>query len=274
MYVRTHLEYGDVIFHFHDQLADMMDSLESIQYQAALIVSNCWRGTNRIKLYKELCWESLHDRRIFRRFTLYYKILNDETPSYMKDHIHPLPNKMTLRYERSFFPFCQLNWDSIDDTIKNAENLSQFKSRYLKVIRPPPRGFFGIDDKYGIRLLFKLRVDFSDLRRHRFDHKFNCLSPICKCALEDECTEHFLTRCPLFSRHHRILNSSISNILMNNFSVLPDDYKSRIILYGSDRFNIVTNNLIIQSTIRFIKSTKRFNKLEAFTIVNPDTSTP
>ena len=155
-----------------------------------------------------------------------------------------------------------------DKNIKNADNLSQFKSRYLKVIQPPPRGFFGIDDKYGVHLLFKLRVEFSDLSRHRFDHKFNCLSPICKCALEDECTEHFLTRCPLFSGHRRILDSSISNILMNDFSFLPNDYKKRIILYGSDSFNNVTNNLILQSTIRFIRSTKRFNKLEAFTIVS------
>jgi hypothetical protein len=265
MYVRPHLEYGDVIF--HDQLADMMDSLESIQYQAGLIVSNCWRGTNKVKLYKELGWESLHDRRIFRRFSLYYKILNDETPMYLKDHIHPLPPRRTLRYERSFFPFCQLNWDSIDDNIKNSDNISQFKSRYLKGIRPPPSGFFGIDDKYGVRLLFKLRVDFSDLRRHRFDHKFNCLSPICSCTLEEESTEHFLTRCPLFSSQRRILTSSISTILRNDFSVLPDDYTSRIILYGSESFNIITNNLIIRSTIRYIRSTKRFNKLEAFTSV-------
>ena len=192
MYVRPHLDYGDVIF--HNQLVDMMDSLESIQYQAGLIVSNCWKGTNKDKLYKQLGWESLAQRRIFRRFSLFYKILNYETPSYLKNHIHPLPSRRTQRFERSFFPFCQLNWDSIDDNTKNASNLAQFKKRYLNEIRPPPSSFFGIDDKYGVRLLFKLRVDFSDLRRHRSDHNFNCLSPICKCNIEDESTEHFLTR--------------------------------------------------------------------------------
>ena len=167
----------------------MMDSLESIQYQAGLVVSNCWKGTNKDKLYKELGWESLTQRRTFRRFSLYYKILNDETPSYLKDHINPLPVRRTLRYERSFFPFYQLNWDSIDENKKNATKLAQLKNRHLKEIRPPPSSFFGISDKYGVRLLFKLRVDFSDLRRHRFDHKFNCLSPICKCNQEDESTE-------------------------------------------------------------------------------------
>ena len=65
MYVRPILDYGDVIF--HDQLADMMNFLESIQYQAGLIVTNCWKGTSKDKLYNELGWESLAQRRIFRR---------------------------------------------------------------------------------------------------------------------------------------------------------------------------------------------------------------
>ena len=105
MYVRPHLDYGDVIY--HNQLVDMMNSLESIQYQAGLIVTKCWKGTNKQKLYNELGWESLCQRRILRRFALYFKIQNNETPDYLKEHIHPLSEKRTLRYERSFFPFCQ-----------------------------------------------------------------------------------------------------------------------------------------------------------------------
>ena len=37
MYVRPHLDYGDVIF--HDQSQDIMNLLDSIQYQAGLIVT-------------------------------------------------------------------------------------------------------------------------------------------------------------------------------------------------------------------------------------------
>ena len=66
IYVRPHLDYGDVIY--HDQLLDMMNSLESVQYQAGLIITSCWQGTNRHKLYQELGWETLSQRRTFRRF--------------------------------------------------------------------------------------------------------------------------------------------------------------------------------------------------------------
>ena len=36
MYVRPHLDYGDVIF--HNQRMDLMELLERVQYKAALIV--------------------------------------------------------------------------------------------------------------------------------------------------------------------------------------------------------------------------------------------
>ena len=44
MYIRSHLDNGDVIY--HNQLAEMMKKLESVQYNAALIVSGCWKGTS------------------------------------------------------------------------------------------------------------------------------------------------------------------------------------------------------------------------------------
>ena len=56
-YVRPHLDYGDVIY--HNQKMDMMNLIEKIQYNAALIVSGCWQGTNRDKLCCELGSESL-----------------------------------------------------------------------------------------------------------------------------------------------------------------------------------------------------------------------
>ena len=59
IYARPNLDYGDVVY--HNQLSEMMNKLESIQHNAALIVSGCWKGTNMDKLYKELGWES--DRR-------------------------------------------------------------------------------------------------------------------------------------------------------------------------------------------------------------------
>ena len=107
-------------------------------------------------------------------------------------------------------------------------------------------------------------MDFSDLREHRFNHNFNCPSPLCKCNVEDESTEHFLLRCVNFNHLRQVLLSGISSIVKNDVSVLPDDHLTKIALYGSNAYNNIANKLIVEETIRYIKSTKRFEVLEAF----------
>ena len=107
MHVRPYLEYGDVIFHNCSQ--DLMSMIESIQYKAGLLVSGCWQGTNRVKLYNELGWESLSDRRLFHRLSLYRKIKANEAPGYLNPYVlHSLPVG-TERYKRYFSPHVSLN---------------------------------------------------------------------------------------------------------------------------------------------------------------------
>ena len=60
-----------------------MNLIEQVQYKAGQIVSGCWQGTNREKRG----WESLSDRRWFRRLNLFYKLSNGLAPSYLADHI-------------------------------------------------------------------------------------------------------------------------------------------------------------------------------------------
>ena len=76
MYIRPHLNYCDVIHHIPPlsnqycssrTLNSLMESIERIQYQAVLFITGIWKGTNRNKLYDELGWESLSDRRRCRR---------------------------------------------------------------------------------------------------------------------------------------------------------------------------------------------------------------
>ena len=44
-----------------------METVEKTQYQAALAATGAWQGTSRIKIYEELGWESLSDRRMCKR---------------------------------------------------------------------------------------------------------------------------------------------------------------------------------------------------------------
>ena len=128
LYVRPHLDYGDVIY--HNQREDLMNLVEQVQYKAALIVTGCWQGTSREKLYDELGWESLSDRRWGRRMSMYYKIVNGQTPAYLFDHVPneaprtlrryvpKAPIAKTQRYANSFFPYCIKHWESLVKLMK------------------------------------------------------------------------------------------------------------------------------------------------------------
>ena len=71
LYVRPHLDYGDVIY--HNQRIDLMNLIEQVQYKAGLIVSGCWQGTNRERLFDELgCYiETLHSVMLSINYYLY-----------------------------------------------------------------------------------------------------------------------------------------------------------------------------------------------------------
>ena len=276
LYVRPHLDYGDVIY--HNQRADMMDLIEQVQYKAALIVSGCWQGTSREKLYDELGWESLSMRRWSRRMTLFYKILNRITPPYLLDHIpeHRVqnaflrkklirpPSSRTDRYDNSFFPFCINNWNNLDDTIKLLPTVSQFKSNLNNFVRPKGNNFYTIRDSFGTKLLTKIRVSFSDLRDHRYNHNFNCENPICSCGLDDETAVHFFLCCPRYDNLRTTYLSKISDIIGSDVTVLPNDHLTYILMYGSNIYNDVSNELILIETMHFIKKSGRFKKIEAF----------
>ena len=92
LYIRPHLDYGDIIY--HNQRPDLM-SLGQVQNRTALIVSGCWQGTSLDKLHDELGWELLDRRRWYRRLSVFYKIVNGQAPFYLSQY---LPKKKVLSY--------------------------------------------------------------------------------------------------------------------------------------------------------------------------------
>ena len=83
-------------------------------------------------------------------------------------------------------------WNQLDETIPR---ISVFERELARLVRPSKTSYFGIHDIEGIRLLTRLRVQFSDLLKHKFRHKIQCSSPMCLCQTGIEnntssCTAH------------------------------------------------------------------------------------
>ena len=82
--VRSHLDYCDNIYHIpalNSQINSLMEKVERTPYQAALAITGTWQGTSRSKLYEELGWETISDRRWCRRILQIHKIEKYKTPS-------------------------------------------------------------------------------------------------------------------------------------------------------------------------------------------------
>lgn len=271
LYVRPHLDYGDVIY--HEQSMPLSRKLESTQYQAALAVSGAWSGTNTDRLLEELGWESLSNRRWYRRLCLFYKIVNDQTPQYLRDCI-PARNDTqynlrhqrafredkvnTTRYSKSFFPSCVKIWNGLDSEIRTSTTISQFKKSLISIIRPQKNLMHGITNSHDSALITRLRVRFSDLNEHRFEHNFGRNNPMCTCNVAVESIAHFFLHCQSYLHHRDILLEELSNIVNNDVTQLPDDHLCDLLLFGSKTYNTIANKMILQCTVRYIKNTNRF----------------
>ena len=51
-----------------------MRKLESLQYNAALAITGAWHGTSTDRIYEELGWEPLTNRRWYRRLSLFFSL--------------------------------------------------------------------------------------------------------------------------------------------------------------------------------------------------------
>ena len=223
-HVRSHLDYCDFIFHIPElpgnfstdiNLNYIMDKLESLQYQAGLAATGMWKGTNRDKVYDELGWEPLHLRRYFRRLTIFYKIMNDLTPPYLREPV-PQPRThlygtsatndlyslkcRTQRFRNSFFPDVVESWNNLGPELRNLPTLSSFKSKIMGIIKPESKDIFRVHSE-DLKYLYQLRVGLSALRAHKFKHNFkDTPNDKCSCSTGPENNSIFCCLVP-FSLH-------------------------------------------------------------------------
>ena len=274
-FIRPHLDYADIIY---DQPGNdsFTHTIESVQYNAALAITGCIRGTSREKLYNELGLESLSDRRWYRRLIFFYKIINNKSASYLKDYIPQNissgPYKMrnerpirhpditrTSRFRSTFFPYCVSKWNELDPDLIKLSSLAAFKNALLSFVRPTPNSIYGTHNSSGIALLTRLRVGLSHLREHRFRHNFAIIEdPFCTCRTNSiETTEHYLMHCPNFSSHRQTLFNNLHNI---GLSPIPfsSGHFTKILLYGDSNFSKELNQLILKSVFEFLITSKRF----------------
>ena len=285
LYVRPHLDYGDIIYDiadinktsiFTDTTSNLqMEKIEIVQYQAAKIVTGAWQGTSRVKLYEDLGWESLQNRRTVRKLCILFETQKNNYPLYLADILNNYKYRQnsrhfdrqmlknipcrTNKFKATCFPSAIRDWNLLSFETKNAVSKQAFKNKILKLTRPPKKSYFGLLDKKKSKYITLLRMELSPLRAHKFKYNFNNTEdPFCSVCETVEDTKHFLLHCRSYRLTRVDLIQSVSNIL-TNFSNLPQKMKFNILLYGNEQLDMQQNKKILEEVGNFILKSKRLD---------------
>lgn len=81
------MEYGDIVW---DNIPDYLkQSLESLQLEAARIVTGATKLTSKQLLYDETGWETLQTRRNNHKLITFLEMFHKDAPDYLNSLIPP-----------------------------------------------------------------------------------------------------------------------------------------------------------------------------------------
>ena len=168
-----------------------------------------------IKIYQKLGLESFAEKRWTRKLIFFHEMILGLLPSYLKDYLISYDNLRTRSstqkrintfpartkpFKSSFFPYCAEAWRNLSEELRNVNSINTIKPSILNFDRPRENSVFEVYGIKGVKLLARLRLDFSHLNEHIFRHNFNnTINPMCSYGKESEKTPHYLLRCDLYS---------------------------------------------------------------------------
>ena len=101
---------------------------------------------------------------------------------------------------RIIFPYCINEWLKLSDESRSIESSKQFKKTIVDFIMRKENSMYAIHDISGLKLLRRLRFNFSHLNEHKSRHNFkDTVNPMCSCGFGPETTDQYLLRCKLYT---------------------------------------------------------------------------
>ena len=274
------MEYADVVWNgCSDTESDLLDS---VQYEAGKIVTGAMKRTSRQRLMCELGWEELKTRRAIHKLTLYFKIVNNLTPQYLRDFLPPRVSERThfsLRHSRnfsifpvrtvrsanSFFPSTTKLWNEAYSITESTDSIGTFKNTLVRYFQLPKyfKPFDYSIDRYTSIVHTRIRLDACALNYHL--HRIGIKqSPACSCGFINESKFHYFLYCPSYAAQRQtILTSAACMYCPNLWSRLSDRKKTELFIFGSSLLSDEQNCHIFYQVQYFIKKFKSFCQLIA-----------
>ena len=272
-WIRPIIEYCSVCY---DNLT-LNDSnrLDRLQRRAAIMCTGALTRTETTKLFADLGWSPLSDRRKCSKLTLMYKIINRLTPDYLFDDYiktqnfktrrnlrsanrNAIPFCRTIKNKNSFFPSTLKSWNELDPGVINSPSLDKFKLALSSVNRAGShQTAFNFLDGFYAKILTQIRLGLSSLHGQLFNYCLN-ENPICPLCLDKfESTEHFFLECPLLSVQRNLFMTALQKLVpninsLNKFELL------NLCLSGYENVNYEKDIEILRQTIIYLRNSGRF----------------
>ena len=179
------------------------ETLEKIQHEAARTVTGLTRSVAISKLYNEVGWLSLENRRKYQKLILTFKVKNNLTPSYLNnlfpdtvdargynlrnDRNFIVPARRTEIYAKSFIPSSTALWNNLPRDIQNLDSLTLFKQAintlYFQI--PITPSFYLAGERYYSVIHCRIRNGCSNLKHDLFTNHLS-VHERCDCGHERE----------------------------------------------------------------------------------------
>ena len=200
------------------------------------------------------------------RLILFYKIVNNLAPSYLKD---VLPRRVNIRTDYNLrnsqdidVPFCRLNrylysffpstiraWNTLDDAKRTSPSVAAFKSSFRgNTDLSVPSWYYQGTRVWSVHHT-RLRMNCSKLNYDLSMKMFVIPSAACSCGNPKEDAHHFFYIC---SNYDHIRPTFLNNL----YAIGPTNL--RTLLLGNNDLNLTQNCRIFDLVQDFIKNSGRF----------------
>ena len=159
--------------------------LKKIQLEAGCIVTGATKLVEIDKLYKELGWLKLSERRDLHKLFLFFKMNHGLSPLYLSNllplHVGELSSYRlrnadnyvgihanTRAYAESFLPSTLQAWNNLPESVRSADTLAAFK-HFLTLDTPKVPTYYDCGDRLDQILHTRLRTECSSLNQHLLD---------------------------------------------------------------------------------------------------------
>ena len=197
-FIRSYFHYGDMIYE-HAFNSSFHEKLESIQYNASLVITGAIIGISREKRYNELGFDLLQARRWYRKLCYFHKFYVFKQPGYLFNLIPMRTSNYRTRnaddvlyfnirhnfFKNYFLLSAVIEWNKLDSRLRKVKSFTDFKKNILSFIRPKANSIFNCNSSKGLKFVTRLPLGLSHLRQHKFKHSFqDSLNPLCFCSLD------------------------------------------------------------------------------------------